>query len=133
MGAADRHAYETRHGATDWPSLWPRDPARWPEPPIRWTPERSAGAVIICQRTHSEFIGWADIVEARAADRELYGQACGPGCHGVHTIVWTTPGRVHVAPSAHQRPLPAAAAEIAAQYARYRRRMAAARHSPQGR
>jgi hypothetical protein len=70
----------------------------------------------------AQIVFWADAEEARAADAALYGGPCGPGCASVHMLVWCAPGRVHVAPSVHHRPPPAAAAEIAAQYARYKRR-----------
>jgi hypothetical protein len=120
---ATGYTWQERHGGSEWPSRYPAPPTRWPAPGQRWTPDRAAAAAIVCVRVgFAQIVFWTSLREALEADRQLYDQRCGRGCVGVHLLVSTAPGRISVAPSIHQAELPSPAAQLAAEWARYRRR-----------
>lgn len=100
---------ERAHGS-GWPAPWHghADP-HWPQlhtaPPCR----PGAGETMCLRLGGTEVVVWADAAEAREAARLLFDRACGAGCAGRHSVIWTDQrGATHVGPCAEPPPPPLA-------------------------
>jgi hypothetical protein len=119
-----RDSLTAHHVGSDsqWPTEWDGPELRWPSfAAHRWTPDRQAGAVLVClhESGGSEFRRLPTVEDARRIDAARQGRRCSPNCQGRHTIAWAAPGELHLEASIWDKPpVPAsrAAALLSAGY-----------------
>jgi hypothetical protein len=83
--------------------VWPTYADKWPRlAPTRWTPDRTAGAMVVCQRDErhapnvlTPYDNPADAIAADAEGCQL------DGCQHRHYVVFALPGRLVVRPGRH--------------------------------
>lgn len=116
--AASSFSHGSRTGSEQWPTRWAgADPSLWPQfRQHRWKPKRAGSAVIICYRTNivvngttryptAEMTKYPTAADAHRVDAERQGEPCCEHCEQHHTIVWCTPGQLHIEASRWDQPV----------------------------